>query len=247
MNKKTANGFAVLSLLVVLAATASVALRVAAADTAGRRSAAADFERLSALVAPARGAADLADPKLRASLEAHYRSSPSLLLATVYERGAGVRWRIPSRSEYLPAVENARPLPDTRYPPRSSLLLAEPVPGDKSGRLVIEALYATLPQATVFTAFRDATLGIAAYLALAAVAFLVAGLAKGTSGSKARRDRRPETADSAEETSSGDDPGFEYATDAQTSFIDDEACPDEPSLGPGCEPYSPLADEDFAV
>lgn len=236
MNKKTAAGFAALSLLVVLAATASVAFRVLRADSAGRKAAKADFERLSAILRPLSDSRELADPALRASLGAYYKARSTLLLATVYERGAGLRWRIPARSPYLPAAENEKPLPETSYPPRSSLLLASPLPGDPSGRLVLEALYVTLPQSAVFLAFRDAALGLAAYLVLSALVLLPGAAA-------ASRRRRAGAARSAHRD--------DALGDAAESPSGAAGTPEESGLGASmeepAEPFSPLEDEDFQI
>jgi len=240
MNKKTAAGFAALSLLVVLAATASVALRVLQADSAGRKAAKADFERLSAILRPLSDSRELADPALRASLGAYYKARSTLLLATVYERGAGLRWRIPARSPYLPAAENEKPLPETSYPPRSSLLLASPLPGDPSGRLVLEALYVTLPQSAVFLAFRDAALGLAAYLVLSALVLLPGAAA-------ASRRRRAGAARSAYRDDARDDASGDAAEDPSGAA----GAPEEAGLGAStdepAEPFSPLEDEDFQI
>lgn len=240
MNKKTAAGFAALSLLVVLAATASVAFRVLQADSAGRKAAKADFERLSAILRPLSDSRELADPALRASLGAYYKARSTLLLATVYERGAGLRWRIPARSPYLPAAENEKPLPETSYPPRSSLLLASPLPGDPSGRLVLEALYVTLPQSAVFLAFRDAALGLAAYLVLSALVLLPGAAA-------ASRRRRAGAARSAAQGAYRDDASGDAAEDPSGAA----GAPEEAGLGASteepAEPFSPLEDEDFQI
>jgi len=240
MNKKTAAGFAALSLLVVLAATASVAFRVLQADSAGRKAAKADFERLSAILRPLSDSRELADPALRASLGAYYKARSTLLLATVYERGAGLRWRIPARSPYLPAAENEKPLPETSYPPRSSILLASPLPGDPSGRLVLEALYVTLPQSAVFLAFRDGALGLAAYLVLSALVLLPGAAA-------ASRRRRAGAARSAAQGAYRDDASGDAAEDPSGAA----GAPEEAGLGASteepAEPFSPLEDEDFQI
>lgn len=167
MNRRTVAAFAALSILMAAVAAGSVAYRVIAAEAAGKRAATADFERLAAELAGVKDARDLADEGLRARLAAHYKASPNLLLISIYERGAGMRWRLPARSAYLPASENEEPFPEPRYPDRSSLLISAPLKGDITGRLAVDALYSTLSQATVFLAFRDALLALGAYLAAA--------------------------------------------------------------------------------
>ncbi len=207
MNRRTIAVFAALSFLVAALATASVAYRVLGAEAEGRKGAQSDFEGLRAILSPVKTAADLADPALRARLAAHYASSPSLLLVSVYERGSGMRWRIPSESEYLPSSENQKPFPEPSYPKRSALLLSSPIKGDITGRLAFDALYSTLAQGKVFLAFRDALLAIGAYLALAAI--VLAGLA-----ASARREQGPVAAaagpsyDDAYETPAGPAPDY---------------------------------------
>ncbi len=231
MNKKTATGFALLSLLAVLAAAGSVAYRSLATDAAGRKAAERDFQRLSGLLSSATTAADLADPELRQKLARYYRADAELLLVSVYERGAGLRWRIPASSPYAaPASPGA--MPETSYPPRSALLLAAPLAGDPSGRLFVEALYTSLPQETVFAAFRDAALGLAAYLALTAAFALAVILVRSA------RDRRhgPQTSDAqgTERSSYGE-------KEARDVVPSESENPMEGGLAPA------LDDEDFQV
>jgi len=179
MNRRSVAVFAALSIIVAALAAGSVAYRVLSAESEGRKAAAADFERLAALLADVRSSSDLADEGLRARLGAHYKSAPSLLLVSIYERGAGLRWRIPARSAYLPASENEAPFPEPLYPDRSSLLLSAPVKSDVTGRLAVDALYTTVSQATIFLAFRDAALTLGAYLAVSAAAFAALAAARG--------------------------------------------------------------------
>ena len=174
MNRGFLTALAATSIAVALLVAASVAYRVFDADAAGRRVAKADFETLRYSLSRARTASDLGDAALRGRLMAQYRASPNLLLVAVYERGAGVRWRIPAYSPYLPAAENVRPSPQPSYPPRSAILLSAPLPSDPTGLLAVDALYRTVDQRTVFLAFRDALLAIAVYLALAALAIAIA-------------------------------------------------------------------------
>ncbi len=174
MNRRFLAVLAATSIAVALLSALSVAYRVFEAGAAGRKVAAGDFETLRYSLSRIRTASDLGDPVLRARLMAQYRASPDLLLAAVYERGAGVRWRIPAYSPYLPAKENVLPSPQVAYPPLSSVLLSAPLPGDPSGMLAVDALYRTVDQGTVFLAFRDALLALAIYIALAAVAIAAA-------------------------------------------------------------------------
>ncbi|HUW41301.1 MAG TPA: hypothetical protein VMV90_09835 [Rectinemataceae bacterium] len=174
MNRRFLAVLAATSIAVALLSALSVAYRVYEAGAAGRKVAAVDFETLRYSLSRVRTASDLGDPVLRARLMAQYRASPDLLLAAVYERGAGLRWRIPAYSPYLPAKENVLPSPQVAYSPLSSVLLSAPLPGDPSGMLAVDALYRTVDQGTVFLAFRDALLALAIYIALAAVAIAVA-------------------------------------------------------------------------
>jgi GGDEF domain-containing protein len=118
----------------------------------------------------------MADPGLRARLASRYEASPALLLVDVYERGAGERWRMPADSPYLPSEKKGLSAPEPAYPPASTILLSAPLKGDSSGRMAVDALYASLPQLKVFEAFRDALIGLGAFLALAAfILALVSG------------------------------------------------------------------------
>ncbi len=180
MNRRFLAVLAATSIAVALLAAVSVAFRAFEAEAAGRKAASADFETLRYSLSRARNASDLSDPALRKRLSAQYRLSPNLLLIVVYERGAGVRWRIPAYSPYLLAAENVLPRPQPKYPPLSSLLLSSPLPGDPTGLLDLDALYRTLDQRTVFLAFRDALLAIAVYIALVAVAIAFAAALSST-------------------------------------------------------------------
>lgn len=174
MKRKASAAIAALSLLAVLAAVGIAAARIIVADAAGRLAAREDGERLAALLSPVRRAEDLADPGLRSRLAAFYARSPSLLLATVYERGVGIRWRIPADSSYLAEAENRQALPSPLYPQRSAYLVRAPLSGDSTGRLAADALYVTLSQATVFAALRDSTIGLGAWLLLLLAILLAA-------------------------------------------------------------------------
>jgi hypothetical protein len=180
MNRRFLAVLAATSIAVALLAAVSVAFRVFETVAAGRKAASADFETLLYSFSRAHNASDLGDPALRKRLAAQYRLSPNLLLVVVYERGAGVRWRLPAYSPYLPAAENELPRPQPQYPPFSSILLSAPLPGDPSGLLALDALYLTLDQRTVFLAFRDALIAIAIYIALVAAAIALAAAISST-------------------------------------------------------------------
>jgi GGDEF domain-containing protein len=168
MNRRFVAAFAAACVTAALASAAFVAYRVLDADASGRKSAKADFEGLRSVLANVKGASDLAEPSLRARLASRYEANPSLLLVDVYERGDGDRWRIPAESSYLPAASTGS-VPEPLYPPASTILLSAPLKGDSSGKLAVDALYTSLPQSAVFSAFRDALIGLAAFLALAAL------------------------------------------------------------------------------
>jgi hypothetical protein len=174
MNRKFATIFAIVCIAAALAAIGSVAYRVLEADRAGREAAKADFEGLRSVLAYVKGQADLSDPSLRARLASRYEASSGLLLIDVYEQGSGEVWRIPSDSPYLAAGRGASASPEPIYPPASTLLLSAPLKGDSTGKLAMDALYTSLPQAAVFEAFRDAMIGLAAFLAIAAFVLAVA-------------------------------------------------------------------------
>ncbi len=200
MKKKSMTVFFALSLIVVLVAAGAVVFRIAASGVSGRAMARTQFAELTAILAPVRTASDMEDPTLRTRLAAYYRRSPNILLVSVYERGGGVRWRIPATSEYLPAKENLAPIPQPNYPDRSAILLAATLPADISGRLAVDALYVTLPQGSVFLAFRDACLGIAAWLVFIGVFFLIASMGKD------RAESESDTAEADFPTSAGANP-----------------------------------------
>jgi GGDEF domain-containing protein len=169
MNRRFVAAFAAVCIVAALAAAASVAYRVLAGDSAGRIAAKADFEGLRSVLAYVKSSSDLADPGLRARLASRYEANPSLLLVDVYELGAGDRWRIPADSPYLSSLRTEGGLSGPAYPPRSTILLSSPLKGDSSGRMAVDALYTSLTQFSAFEAFRDAMIGLASFLALAAL------------------------------------------------------------------------------
>jgi len=229
MNKKAANTFLVVSLAVSILSVAAAALSLSSYAQDGKKRASANFQRLDELLSQVHRAEDLNDPSLRSSLAQFYRDSPSLLLISVYERGKGVTWRLPARSEYLPAAENAAAIPEPSYPPRSALLYSAPLRGDSSGRLAVDALYVSISQGRVFAVLRDLCLGLAAYLALACIVLFVASLRERGEGGRAEEadeEGKPEAAGGA------------------------EAGPGWPDLagGPRDAPtFDPALDEEFAV
>ena len=183
MNRKFTTWFAVFCIAAALGAASFVAYRILAQDAEGREAAKVDFEGLRSVLAYVRSPSDLGDPGLRARLASRYEASPGLLLADVYERGAGDRWRIPADSPYLVQESRAGETPSSNYPPASTILLSSPLKGDSSGRLALDALYVSLPQASAFGAFRDALMGLGAFLFLA-LALLVLVIAIGRKGKR---------------------------------------------------------------
>jgi hypothetical protein len=176
MNKKAANTFLIVSLAVSILSVAAAAFSLSVYAQDGKKRASANFQRLESLLGQVRRAEDLNDPALRSSLAQFYRDSPSLLLVSVYERGKGVMWRLPARSDYLASAENTAAIPEPSYPPRSALLYSAPLRGDSSGRLAVDALYVSISQGRVFAVLRDLCLGLAAYLALACIVLFIASL-----------------------------------------------------------------------
>ena len=174
MNRRSIAVFAALSIVVAALAAASVAYRILEAEAAGKKAAAVDFEALTAELSGVRNATDLGDGTLRVALTSHYKNAANILLIAVYERGSGMRWRIPADSDYLPAAENQKPFPQPTYPDRSAYLLSAPLRSDITGRLAVDALYSILDQNSIFLAFRDALLAIGAYLAASALFFAIA-------------------------------------------------------------------------
>jgi ABC-type cobalt transport system substrate-binding protein len=224
MKKKSQSVLFALSIAAVLIAALSVVVRIATAESAGREAARKSFDRLVTILAPVRSAQDLNDPGLRSRLAGFYRESPSLLLVTVYEKGMGVRWRMPARSDYLPARENVSPIPEPSYPPESAILLSAPLASDITGKLAVDALYVALPQARLFNAFRDAAFGLAAFLLVVAAWLLFAFAAE--------KREKPEAGEASAE---GED---EVAPTAP----DEEPLPDS-----AFEPESFGIEEDFEV
>jgi len=215
-----------LSLVLVLLAPASVVLRIALDQSQGKRAARENFARLTALLAPVTRASDLSAPGLRKDLERFYASSPSLLLVSVYERDSGVRWRIPARSDYLPARENEAAIPQPSYPPQSAYLLAAPLSSDISGRLAVDALYSVLPQQAVFVAFRDAALGLGLLLVILLFVILL-------DPTRTRGQPVP----SPDEEACAEDPSLEGCDSIYSSPLDDDF--DIPALSPEVEARLP--------
>ena len=199
MNRRFVAAFAAVCIAAALASAASVAYRVLASDAAGRKAARADFEGLRSVLANVKTTSDLADASLRARLASRYEANPYLLLVDVYERGVGDRWRIPADSPYLPAANAGGAVPEPVYPPSSTILLSSPLKGDSSGHLAVDALYTSLTQLSVYQAFRDALIGLASFLSLAALILAVIsgkGEARMTPASK-----KPVAVDPREEAS----------------------------------------------
>lgn len=170
MNRKFATVFAIACIAAALAAAGSVAFRIVAEDRAGREAAKADFEGLRSVLAYVKGQADLADPGLRARLASRYEASAGLLFIDVYDRSSGDVWRIPADSPYQAKGKASPP----SYPAAATLLLSAPLKGDSTGSLAMDALYTSLTQASIFAAFRDALIGLGAFLAIAALVLAIA-------------------------------------------------------------------------
>jgi hypothetical protein len=228
MNRKFTTIFAIVCILAALGAIGSVAYRVISTNAAGRDSARADFEGLLSALAYVKGPADIADPGLRARLASRYEASQGLLLVDVYERGGGDRWRIPADSPYLSLDRRGVGAPEPAYPPFSTILLSSPLKGDSSGRLAVDALYTSLPQIAIFEAFRDALIGLGAFLALAVfILAIVSG-----------REKKDEEAGDGDEASPSAT-ATELATEAahyQYETLNAEAPIEEPAPEPALAP-----------
>lgn len=216
----------VFTLLAVVAIAASVVLRVYLEEAEGRKAARDSFSRLCTVLAPVRTASDLAAPAIREGLLRYYRESPNVLLVSVYERGSGVRWRIPARSDYLPERQNSSFIPQPDYPIQSAFLLASALPADVTGKLAVDGLYVILPQVKVFGILRDAGLALAALIFVLACFLLGQSIADRRKplpeGGAASRPRRGEA-------------GLAPSTEEEL-----------PPLGEA-SPYSAPVDEDFEV
>jgi|GEM_PF-1032185 len=169
MNKKFAAFIAVACILAALGAAGSIAYRVASASASGVKAAEADFQEIGSLLTAARTASDLGDAELRGRLAAHFSASPSILAVEVFERGVGTRWRMPSDSPYPLGSSGG----ESRLP-SSTVRLSAPLRSDTTGRLAVDALYVRVTQLSVFTAFRDALIALAAFLALASIVMAIA-------------------------------------------------------------------------
>ena len=235
MNRRIAAVFAAVCILAALAAAGSVAYRAYAADADGEREARSNFALLASILASVDDSADLADPALRERLLAHFKGDTDLLLIAVYERGGGIRWRVPAESPYLPSVENGRPIPEPEYPPGSTMLLSAPLASDRAGKLAVDALYVTLNQASVFRSFRDALMALGAFVSLAAIVLAIASSVSQRRSSKAVS----ETAAAA----------AAYQHDTLGLDEEDMEPPEEEDFAPAMpfEPESPPALDDFEV
>lgn len=230
MNKKAANTFLIVSLAVSILSVAATAFSLSIYAQDGKKRASANFQRLEALLSQVRRAEDLNAPSVRSSLAQFYRDSPSLLLISVYERGKGVMWRLPARSDYLPSAENTAAMPEPSYPPRSALLYSAPLRGDSSGRLAVDAVYVSISQGRVFAVLRDLCLGLAAYLALACIVLFIASL----------REREP-----AREGGQGEEREAEGGREAVPGWPDSSA---GQAAGPREPPsFDSALDEEFTV
>jgi GGDEF domain-containing protein len=251
MNRKFVAAFAAVCFAAALGSAASVVYRVLDGDAAGRRAAKADFEGLRSVLAYVKSPSDLADQSLRTRLASRYEASPNLLLIDVYERGEGDRWRIPADSPYLPGTRAASAGPEPLYPLASTILLSSPLKGDSSGKLAVDALYTSLPQILAFSAFRDALIALAAFLALAAMVLaIVSALSEDSARSAGNRNLAPAVAGSSQSAA------FEAAAAAaefqyDTFFPEEGAGEDTPAPAKTTEPQErgtlPRLDGDFDI
>ena len=256
MNKKSANAFFIVSLVVsvLLVVGACLGLYLYAQD--GRKRAEASFERLTDMLAQVQSPEDLGNPILRMDLAAFYRDSPSLLLISVYERGKGVMWRLPASSEYLPASQNSASIPQPSYPANSSILFSAPLRSDPTGSLAVDALYVSLSQGRVFSVLRDLCLALAAYLAIACIVLFIGSL---RSGRKAEAGVSLGEGQAAADGDGLSGRGFPY-TDSGSPFPDqqetaeqsqDNENPPNPADFSGAEAGSssdyPRVDDDFSI
>jgi GGDEF domain-containing protein len=168
MNRKIVAVIAAACILASLGAAASIAYRVITRSAAGEEAARTDFTVLTTILSGVRTAGDLGDPSLRARLSAHFSANPALLTAEVYEHGAGARWRIPADSPYARGGSDAA----DSLPP-SVLRLSSPLPSGAAS-LAVDAVYVRITQLEVFTAFRDALIFLAGFLALASISLAIA-------------------------------------------------------------------------
>jgi GGDEF domain-containing protein len=233
MNRKFATIFAVVCIAAALGAAVAVAYRILAQDAAGREAAKADFDGLRSVLAYVKSSSDLAEPGLRARLASRYEASPGLLLVDVYERGAGDRWRMPADSPYLGSESKPGSGPESNYPPASTILLSAPLKGDSSGKLAVDALYTSLTQSSAFETFRDALIGLGAFLALAA---LVLAAASGKEGV-----RTLEPIPSFAEDSAAEDSAVAADLAAAAAHYQFE------TLGSGNEERGALREEEFNI
>lgn len=183
MNRKITAFIATCCILASIGAAASIAYRVITQSAAGEEAAKTDFAVLTTLLSGVKTAGDLGDAGLRTRLSTHFSSNPALLVAEVYERGAGLRWRIPADSPYSRGANES----ENQLPP-STIRLSSTLASSTASSLSVEAVYVRITQLEVFTAFRDALIFLAGFLALASIVLAFAS-----------RPRRSVAADNSDE------------------------------------------------
>lgn len=177
MNGKRNAALAVIGLIgliVLVGALASIGLRLYFSIDEGRRAANASFAELVGSFGPPGDAPGLADQGRRSQLQRYYSGDDRLLLVCVADSARGILWRLPDRSPYLPSSENFSSRPRFRIPDFSTVLLRADWSG--GGRIAeIDAVYVVLTQERVFEIFRDAAIGLAAWLVIAVLVMLLTG------------------------------------------------------------------------
>ena len=174
MNGKRNTTLAVVGILVVLVAILSIVIRLWLAVDGGKAEARASFDELTTAFGSPASVGGLADRDRRLGLVNIYASDRRLLAVWVADRDRGILWRLPDRSPYLPSSENFSRDVRVTAPKLVTTLLRSDWSGD-GRRIEIDALYVTVSQERAFVIFRDAAIGLGAWLLVALFVILVGG------------------------------------------------------------------------
>lgn len=174
MNGKRNATLAVVGIFVIVAAILSIVIRLWFAVDEGRAEARASFDELVPSLGAPGAASGLADRERRLALVNLYDSDPRLLLVWVGDRDRGILWRLPDRSAYLPSSENYSRAPRVVAPPLATRLFRADWSGE-GRKAEIDALYVTVSQEKAFVIFRDAAIGLGAWLLVSLFVILLGG------------------------------------------------------------------------
>ncbi len=174
MNGKRNTTLAVVGILVIVGALLSIVIRLMVAVDEGRAEARAAFDALVPSLGQPGAVSGLSDRERRLGLINMYAADSRLLLVWVADRDRGILWRLPDRSAYLPSSENLSRFPRVEAPAYTTELFSADWSGE-GRRAEIDALYVTLSQEKAFVIFRDAAIGLGAWLLVALFVILLGG------------------------------------------------------------------------